>query len=116
MLKFWKLNNETKTVFLADKNVFNRMSKCYICRTHVNLYELADLVSHLMYCETSQLIIKVFKLQFERLYFNTTAIQMVLSLSHVMRKPVNAICEQQTRRSACASAQSDQRLCCSLPG
>ena len=25
-----------------------------------------------------------------------------------------AICEQQRRRSACASAQSDQRLCCSL--
>ena len=26
-----------------------------------------------------------------------------------------AICEQQRRRSACASAQSDHRLCCSLP-
>ena len=26
-----------------------------------------------------------------------------------------AICEQQRRRSACASAQSDQCLCCSLP-
>ena len=26
-----------------------------------------------------------------------------------------AICEQQRRRLACASAQSDQRLCCSLP-
>ena len=25
------------------------------------------------------------------------------------------ICEQQRRRSACASAQSDQHLCCSLP-
>ena len=36
-------------------------------------------------------------------------------LNHVMRKPVHAICEQQRRRSACASAQSDQRLCCSLP-
>ena len=32
-----------------------------------------------------------------------------------MRKPVFAICEQQRRRSACASAQSDQRLCFSLP-
>ena len=31
--------------------------------------------------------------------------------SHDMRKPVYAICEQQRRRSACASAQSDQRLC-----
>ena len=27
-----------------------------------------------------------------------------------------AICNQQRRRSACASAQSDQRLCCLLPG
>ena len=32
-----------------------------------------------------------------------------------MRNPVYAICEQQRRRSACASAQSNQRLCCSLP-
>ena len=31
-----------------------------------------------------------------------------------MRKPVYAIWEQQRRRSACASAQSDQRLCYSL--
>ena len=33
-------------------------------------------------------------------------------LSHVMRKPVYAICKQQRRRLACAYAQSDQRLCC----
>ena len=32
----------------------------------------------------------------------------------LMRKPVLAICEQQRCRSACASAQSDQHLCCSL--
>ena len=32
-------------------------------------------------------------------------------MSHVMRKPVYAICVQQRRRSVCASAQSDQRLC-----
>ena len=31
-------------------------------------------------------------------------------MSHVMRKPVYAMCEQQKRRSACASMQSDQRL------
>ena len=36
--------------------------------------------------------------------------------SHVMRKPVYAKCEQQRRRSACAPAQSDQRLCFSLFG
>ena len=32
-------------------------------------------------------------------------------LSHVMRKPVLSICEQQRCRSACASAKSDQHLC-----
>ena len=32
------------------------------------------------------------------------------------KKLVNAMCEQQRRRSACASAQSDQHLCCLLPG
>ena len=36
-------------------------------------------------------------------------------MSHVLRKPGYAICEQERRRSACASAQADQRLCCSLP-
>ena len=35
-------------------------------------------------------------------------------LSHVMRKHVYAICKQQRFRSACASAQSDQRLCCCI--
>ena len=37
-------------------------------------------------------------------------------LSHILRKPVFAICKQQRRRSACAPVQSDQHLCCSLPG
>ena len=36
-------------------------------------------------------------------------------MSHATRKPVYAICEQQRRRSACASAQFDQRLWFSLP-
>ena len=31
-------------------------------------------------------------------------------MSHVMRKPVYVICEQQRCRSACASTQSDQHL------
>ena len=39
----------------------------------------------------------------------------VFNLSHVIRTPVYAICKQQNGRSACASAQSDQRRCCSLP-
>ena len=36
--------------------------------------------------------------------------------SLIIRKPVFSLCEQQRRRSTCASAQSDQRLYCSLPG
>ena len=36
-------------------------------------------------------------------------------MSHVIRKPIYAICEQQRRRSACMSAQSDNP-CYSLPG
>ena len=39
----------------------------------------------------------------------------IMQLSHVGRKPVYAICEQQRCRSDCESAQSDQRLCCLLP-
>ena len=38
----------------------------------------------------------------------------VCQVSHVMTKPAFAICEQQRHRSACASAQSDHRLCCLL--
>ena len=39
-----------------------------------------------------------------------------IHLRHVMRKPVLWLCDQQRCRSACASAQSDQHLCCSLLG
>ena len=34
----------------------------------------------------------------------------------VLRKPVFVVCEQQKRRPACASAQSDQCLCYALIG
>ena len=37
-------------------------------------------------------------------------------LENLLKKHVDAICEQQRRKSACASMPSDQRLCCSLPG
>ena len=47
---------------------------------------------------------------------NTTDVRPIyLKMGH-MRKHVFVICEQQRRRSASASTQSDQRLCCSLPG
>ena len=47
---------------------------------------------------------------------NWTYKQNFVCMSHVTRKPVYATCEQQRHRSACASAQFDQHLCCSLPG
>ena len=48
---------------------------------------------------------------------NTAEVRPIcLKMGHIMRKPVFGICKQQRRRSACASTQSDQRLCCSLPG
>ena len=40
--------------------------------------------------------------------------QGIYYMGPVMRKHAFAICEQQRRRSACVSAQSDQRLCYSL--
>ena len=43
--------------------------------------------------------------------FSHDVAQMLMS--HLMRKPVYAICEQR-RRSALTSVQSDQHLCCSL--
>ena len=39
----------------------------------------------------------------------------VALMSHVIRKPIYAICEQHRSRSACTSVQSDQHLCFSLP-
>ena len=44
-----------------------------------------------------------------------TSLWFIKQLNLVMRKPVFAICEQQRRRSTCASSQSDKRLCFSLP-
>ena len=47
---------------------------------------------------------------------NTAEVRPIyLKMSDIMRKPVFVIREQQKRRSACASTQSDQRLCCLLP-
>ena len=46
-----------------------------------------------------------------RSLLTTFVIHCLDGMSHVMRKPVFAICEHQRRRSACASVQSDQCLC-----
>ena len=41
-----------------------------------------------------------------KMKYETTQQSSLYNISHVMRKPVYAICEQQRCRSACASAQS----------
>ena len=45
----------------------------------------------------------------------TFKLQNPMYMSHVMRKTVYALCKHQSCRSACASEQSDQHLCCLLP-
>ena len=55
---------------------------------------------------------KIFMVIRKCIWFRPTIFQS----SHVIRKPVYAICKQQRCRSACASTQSDQHLCFSLPG
>ena len=48
---------------------------------------------------------------------NTAEVRHIyLKMGHIMRKPAFVICEQQRDISACASTQSDQRICCLLPG
>ena len=62
------------------------------------------------------LYLNTFTKQFERkLMVPSHEASDVYQMSHDIRKPVYAIDEQQRRRSACASTQSDQHLCCSLP-
>ena len=65
-------------------------------------------------------ILSIFKVQtaceshYLRLLLLSEHAQFPFDMSHVMRKPVLAIWEQQRRRSACSSVQSDQCLCYSL--
>ena len=47
-------------------------------------------------------------------YFTMFPKKIFSYMSHVMRKLVLAVCEQQRCRSAWKSVQSDQHLCCSL--
>ena len=57
----------------------------------------------------------VFWMQKNSFTSNTTEVRPIyLKMDHIMRKPVSFICEQQRRRSACASTQSDQLICSSL--
>ena len=44
------------------------------------------------------------------------AVTEILVMGRVARKPKVVAFQQQGRRPACADAQSDQRLCCSISG
>ena len=82
------------------KSHTNRRVPCPTCPDK-SYQTNSDLQEHMVsqYCRN-----KMFTLFYHTLY-----------MSHVMRKAVFAICEQQRPRSACTSAQSDQVLCFSLP-
>ena len=68
---------------------------------------------------------KLFDFYENPFYYNWAKLHVISSLSvsikvrnctsNIMRKPVYATCEQQRRRSACTSVQSDQHLWYSLP-
>ena len=47
-------------------------------------------------------------------YYNATFFKFHNYLSHIMRKPTKWVCTQRRLRSAWASAQSGQSLCCAL--
>ena len=67
--------------------------------------------------DLSNTVLNIFSIGFDRIRKNIQISILGIAityLNHVRRKPVFAICEQQRRRSACASAQTDQHLCCSL--
>ena len=74
-------------------------------------------LSELQVISKSEVLLKTVVLNINTMSFaGAINVEHQSKMSHVMTKPDFAICEQQRRRSACASAQSDQRLCCLLPG
>ena len=60
--------------------------------------------------------LRMAKMEIVQYNFHATRCQPVGRMLYLTQENlVYAISEQQRRRSACASAQSDQCLCCSLP-
>ena len=92
----------------------------YLCYAMIMYVRSSDCCRHQLcreQCHTYQDIEVMVKGQGNRflLYWCIGSEEYVHQMSHVVRKPVYAIYEQQRHRSACASVQSDQHLCCSLP-
>ena len=60
-------------------------------------------------------VISSFRKLFQEITRATLALPSTVLIETLVRKTDFVVSEQQMRRSACASAQSDQRFCCSLP-
>ena len=58
----------------------------------------------------------IFEKNISKLFINYSIFTVGVLWARSCENVSYAICEQQRRRSACASAQSDHRLCCSLLG
>ena len=110
-----------------DLHIYNMISEPSGSAPPAQRTENADLIqiTQLKHPRYSTMAVRMSSFRSWPNYLNQTARQMAyagffhpglyhyLDMSRFMRKPLYAICEQQRRRSA--SAQSDQRLCCSLP-
>ena len=93
-----------------------------ICRTRKNANSAIEAIKILESSNIYGNCIVLYYLRFKSQRFRSDCMDAQADLclccshmSHVMRKPVYAICEQQRRRSVCAFAQSNQCLYCSLP-
>ena len=98
---FWTYNCMVKPLLVKFLDNYRNNFRCLSIYTHSNNFNMV-----------------VLPVVGDRISSSNPAGGVILQepthLSHDMRKPVFAICEQQRRRSACASTQSDQCLCYSL--
>ena len=98
----------------VDRSGYSKQNYFFRLRTTLNLYHKRRIHIALPCAQSLTSISN--KVAIKSGHLSMESFLKQYHLSHVMRKPVIAICEQQRRRSACASAQSDQHLCCSLLG
>ena len=79
----------------------------YFGTTHVHIFRLIGVVKHVCNpadCSSAERCILAYLYD---VYTSCCYLKVSYHMSHAMRKPAFAICEQQRHRSACASVQSD---------
>ena len=109
---FWPLHKQSRGTVLT-----------HIDGVRANLFSINPRQENDLHCGKSTVVlcfvVVVFHVKLDATISfpsNTTEVRPIyLKMGHIMRKPVFVIYEQQRRRSACASTQSDQRFNCSLP-